>query len=97
MSLILFVCTLLVGVIFMAVALVLGLIALMDNPILAWLIIGSLFVVVAVIIYYVSLHATIKRINRRLDTIYEVSATVERSFHKVALYLRKVVDKLFTR
>ena len=97
MSLMLFMCAMFVGVLSLAVALALALTELLAMPIVAWLIVALLFIVVAVVIYYISLHTTIKRINRRLDTIYEVSATVERSFHKVALYLRKVVDKLFTR
>lgn len=91
MSLIAFVCSLIVGVISVAVSLALGLTVFVGSPILAWFIVGLLFIGVAVAIYYFSLHDTIKRIDRRLDTIYEVSATVERSIHKVALYLKKIV------
>lgn len=95
MSLMLFMCAMFVGVLSLAVALALALTELLAMPIVAWLIVALLFIVVAVVIYYISLHTTIKRINRRLDTIYEVSATVEMCFHKVALYLRKITDSLF--
>lgn len=60
----------------------------------AWLIISVLFLVAALIIYFVSLHTTIKRINRRLDTVYEVSATVEMIYHQVALFIKKIVGGL---
>ena len=83
----LFVCTLFVGVMALAVALALAVTELVGSAIIAWLIIALLFIAVAIVVYYVSLHATIKRINNRLETIYEVSATVERSFQRVALYL----------
>lgn len=87
----LFVCTLFVGVMALAVALALAVTELVGSAIIAWLIIALLFIAVAIVVYYVSLHATIKRINNRLETIYEVSATVERCFQRVALYLKNVV------
>lgn len=95
MSLILFVCTLFVGAMALAVALALVATELVGSAILAWLIVALLFIAVAIVVYYVSLHATIKRINNRLETIYEVSATVERCFQRVALYLKNVVSNLF--
>ena len=68
---------------------------IVGSAIIAWLIIALLFIAVAIVVYYVSLHATIKRINNRLETIYEVSATVERWFQRVALYLKNVVNNFF--
>lgn len=95
MSLVLFVCMLFVGAMALAVALALVATELVGSAILAWLIVALLFVVGAIVIYYASLHATIKRINNRLETIYEVSATVERCFQRVALYLKNVVNNFF--
>ena len=95
MSLVLFVCMLFVGAMALAVALALAATELVGSAILAWLIVALLFVVGAIVVYYVSLHATIKRINNRLETIYEVSATVERCFQSVALYLKNVVNNFF--
>ena len=95
MSLLLFVCLLLVGVISFVTALALWLSQLVGSITLAWLIVGVVLLVIALVIYFVSLHATIMRINRRLDTVYEVSATVEGIFHNVALYIKKIADNLF--
>ncbi len=95
MSLVLFICMLFVGAMALAVALALAVTKLVGSAILAWLIVAMLFIAVAIVVYYVSLHATIKRINNRLETIYEVSATVERCFQRVALYLKNVVNNFF--
>ncbi len=95
MSLVLFVCMLFVGAMALAVALALAVTKLVGSAILAWLIVAMLFIAVAIVVYYVSLHATIKRINNRLETIYEVSATVEKCFQRVALYLKNVVNNFF--
>ena len=95
MSLVLFVCMLFVGAMALAVTLALAATELVGSAILAWLIVAMLFIAVAIVVYYVSLHATIKRINNRLETIYEVSATVERCFQRVALYLKNVVNNFF--
>jgi ABC-type antimicrobial peptide transport system permease subunit len=93
-SVILFLCALVVGIIALAMALAQWLTELIGVAAVAWLIIGVLFLVAALIIYFVSLHTTIKRINRRLDTVYEVSATVEMIYHQVALFIKKIVGGL---
>lgn len=94
MSVILFLCALVVGIIALAMALAQWLTELIGVAAVAWLIISVLFLVAALIIYFVSLHTTIKRINRRLDTVYEVSATVEMIYHQVALFIKKIVGGL---
>ena len=94
MSVILFLCALVVGIMALAMALAQWLTELIGVAAVAWLIIGVLFLVAALIIYFVSLHTTIKRINRRLDTVYEVSATVEMIYHQVVLFIKKIVGGL---
>ena len=92
MSLILFMCAIIVGVFALTMALALWLGKLLCSATLAWVIVGATLVVVAVIIYFVSLHKTIRRINRRLDTVYEVSATVEALYRQVVMLIRRVIS-----
>lgn len=92
MSLVLFMCAIIVGVFALTMALALWIGELLCSASLAWVIVGAIFVVVAVIIYFVSLHKTIKRINSRLDTVYEVSATVDTLYRQVIMLIRRFIS-----
>ena len=92
MSLVLFMCAIIVGVFALTMALALWIGELLCSATLAWVIVGTIFVVAAVIIYFVSLHQTIKRINRRLDTVYEVSATVDALYRQVIMLIRRFIS-----
>ena len=92
MSLILFMCAISVGAFALAMALALWLGELIYSATLAWIIVGAIYVAVAIIIYFATLHKTIRRINRRLDTVYEVSATVEALYRQVVMLIRKVIS-----
>lgn len=91
-SLILFMCAICVGAFSLAMALALWLGELLCSATLAWIIIGVIWVIMALVIYFISLHKSIRRINRRLDTIYEVSATVEALYRQVVMVIRKVIN-----
>ena len=92
MSLILFMCAIIVGALALTMALALWLGKLICSAILAWVIIGAFYMIVATIIYFVSLHKTIRGINRRLDTVYEVSATVEMLYRQVVMLIRRFIS-----
>lgn len=92
MSLILFMCAIIVGVFALTMALALWLGELICSATLAWVIVGAILVAIAIVIYFVSLHNTIKRINRRLDTVYEVSATVDALYRQVIMLIRKFIS-----
>lgn len=92
MSLILFMCAIIVGVFALTMALALWLGELICSATLAWVIVGAILVAIAIVIYFVSLHKTIKRINRRLDTVYEVSATVEMLYRQVVMLIRRFIS-----
>ena len=85
-------CAICVGAFSLAMALALWLGELLCSTTLAWIIVGVIWVIMALVIYFVSLHKTIRRINRRLDTIYEVSATVEALYRQVVMVIRKVIN-----
>ena len=92
MSFILFMCAIIVGAFALTMALALWLGEMLCSATLAWVIVGVLLLAIAVIIYFVSLHKTIRRINRRLDTVYEVSATLEALYQQAMMLIRKVVS-----
>jgi hypothetical protein len=57
----------------------------------ATIIVGVIYLVVAIVVYFMSLHTTIERISRRLDTVYEVSAAIEAAYRQVVLFVKKVM------
>ena len=91
-SLVLFMCAIIVGVYALTMALALWLGELICSATLAWVVVGAILVAIAIVISFVSLHKTIKRINRRLDTVYEVSATVEMLYRQVGMLIRRFIS-----
>ena len=85
-------CAIIVGAFALTMALALWLGELICSATLAWVIVGTLFMAVATIIYFASLHKSIRRINRRLDTVYEVSATVEALYRQVLMLIRRFIS-----
>ena len=85
-------CAIIVGAFALTMALALWLGELICSATLAWLIVGAILIAVGVVIYFATLHKTIRRINRRLDTVYEVSATVETLYRQVMMLIRRVVS-----
>lgn len=91
MSLIIFLCAVLMAFIFLSIAVVLWLSEVMGSLPLATLSVALLDVALAVAIYFISLHSTIRQVSQRLDTIYEVSATIEMAYRQVVLFVKKVM------
>lgn len=91
MSLILFLCAALMAFVFLSIALMLWLSEVVGSLLLAAVIVAVVQVILAAVIYFASLHSTLKRISQRLDTIYEVSATVEMAYRQVVLFVKKVM------
>ena len=85
-------CAIIVGAFALTMALALWLGKLICSATLAWVIVGVFYMILATIIYFVSLHKTIRRINRRLDTVYEVSATVEALYRQVLMLIRRALS-----
>ena len=91
MSLILFLSAVLMAFILLTVAVVLWLSEVLGSLLLATLVVWVLDIIIAAVIYFVSLHSSIKRISQRLDTIYEVSAMFEMAYRQVVLFVKKVM------
>ena len=85
-------CAIIVGAFALTMALALWLGELICSATLAWVIVGVIFIVIALLVYFVSLHKSIRRINRRLDTVYEVSATVEALYRQILMLIRRFIS-----
>ena len=60
----------------------------------AVLIVGVVWIVAAVVVYALKLHATVVSIRRQLATIYDVSAMFDEWYRKILLFIKKVVGSL---
>ena len=58
------------------------------------LLIGVVWIVAAVVVYVLKLHATVVSIRRQLATIYDVSAMFDALYRKILLFIKNVVGSL---
>ncbi|MBO5856347.1 MAG: hypothetical protein J6Q62_06785 [Alistipes sp.] len=79
------------SLVFLSSALVVWVADVVGSLLFATIIVGVTYLVVAIVVYFMSLHATIERISRRLDTVYEVSAAIEAAYRQVVLFVKKVM------
>jgi uncharacterized protein (DUF983 family) len=76
----LFVLTILPAIGLLVVALVIWLSSLLGSEIWACVGVGAILLLVAMIIYFVSLRGIVNQLQERVDTIYEVLKIVKRGF-----------------
>ena len=79
------------SLVFLSSALVVWVADVVGSLLFATIIVGVIYLVVAIVVYFMSLPATIERISRRLDTVYEVSAAIEAAYRQVVLFVKKVM------
>lgn len=79
------------SLVFLSSALVVWVADVVGSLLFATIIVGVIYLVVAIVVYFMSLHTTIERISRRLDTVYEVSASIEAAYRQVVLFVKKVM------
>lgn len=79
------------SLVFLSSALVVWVADVVGSLLFATIIVGVIYLVVAIVVYFMSLHSTIERISRRLDTVYEVSAAIEAAYRQVVLFVKKVM------
>lgn len=89
-----FIVVLLLGLMFLSGALVVVLTELLGSLILALLIVGVIYVLIALTLYYSSIRRTLGLWRRRLDTVYDVSAIVEEVYRKAVAYLQKILGSV---
>lgn len=94
MSLLLCVLSLWLGVFALSVAMTIWLAQLTQSAILALVIVGVFYTLLSWLIYRLWLHRTISGWRGRLNTVYEVSETLELAMQRVRLIMKKVADLL---
>lgn len=94
MSMLMFIVVLLLGLMFLSGALVVVLTELLGSLILALLIVGVIYALIALTLYYSSIRRTLSLWHRRLDTVYDVSAIVEEVYRKAVAYLQKILGSI---
>lgn len=75
-------------------ALVIGLGEVIGSLSLSLIIVGATYAIIATTLYFVAIHTTLRQWQRRMDTIYDVSLTVELIYRQVAGYVKKILGGL---
>lgn len=91
MPLLLFMLTALIGLLLLSAACAMWLGQMIGNTVVALLIVGVVYVIIAVVLYFVAIHSTLRLWQRRLDTVYDVSLTVEILYRQAAGFIKKIL------
>lgn len=58
---------------------------------LSLIIVGAIYAIVATTLYFVAIHSALRQWQRRMDTVYDVSLTVELIYRQVAGFIKKIL------
>ncbi len=73
-------------------AVVLWLSEILGSTVLACIIVGGVFAIVAIIIYFASVRTTIERFRENLDTVYEVSRLAKSGYEWIIARIHALFD-----
>jgi hypothetical protein len=91
MPLLLFIISAIMALLLLSSALVIGLGEVIGSLSLSLIIVGATYAIIATTLYFVAIHTTLRQWQRRMDTIYDVSLTVELIYRQVAGYVKKIL------
>lgn len=94
MSLLIFIIALFLGLMLLSGALVVALGTFLNSWTMALVVVGCVYIVVAMAIYLLSVRVTLRSWQQRTSTIYEVSATIETIYREGVLLFRKIVESI---
>ena len=94
MPLLLFIISAIMALLLLSSALVIWLGELIGSLSLSLIIVGVIYAIIATTLYFVAIHTTLRQWQRRMDTIYDVSLTVELIYRQVAGYVKKILGGL---
>lgn len=94
MSLLFCALSLLLGLSALTVAVTILLSELTQSALLALVVVGVFYLLLSWLIYRLWLHRTMRRWRGRLNTVYEVSETLEVAMQCIRLIIKKVADLL---
>ena len=93
-SIVFFITAATAAVVLFVTALVMWLAEMLDSGALAAVIVGAVFALAAWIIYSVSVRQSIRYINDRMETVYEVAYAVRNWYKLVIRFLRSLLIAL---
>ena len=91
MPLLLFLISAIMALLLLSSALVIVLGEVVGSLSLSLVIVGAIYVIIATTIYFTAIHSTLRQWQRRMDTVYDVSLTVELIYRQVAGYIKKIL------
>ena len=91
MLVLIFVCAMLLGLMFLMIALTIWLSEILRSVFLALLIVGIALLVVAAVIYLCSLRWRMERLRQNVDMLWSVSAIVERAYQRLRLIVKLIM------
>ena len=94
MPLLLFIISAIMALLLLSSALVIWLGEVIGSLSLSLIIVGVIYAIIATTLYFVAIHTTLRQWQRRMDTIYDVSLTVELIYRQVAGYVKKILGGL---
>lgn len=94
MSFVAFILALLLGLMLLSGAIVVSLGTLMSSWVGAFAVVGIVFLLVAIAIYFFGVRRTMQRWQHRMGIIYEVSATIDHIYREARVFIKKIVGGL---
>lgn len=91
MPLLIFIISAIMALLLLSSALVIWLGEVIGSLSLSLIIVGATYAIIATTLYFVAIHTTLRQWQRRMDTIYDVSLTVELIYRQVAGYVKKIL------
>lgn len=91
MPLLLFIISAIMALLLLSSALVIVLGEVVGSLSLSLVIVGAIYVIIATTLYFTAIHSTLRQWQRRMDTVYDVSLTVELIYRQVAGYIKKIL------
>ena len=91
MPLLLFLISAIMALLLLSSALVIVLGEVVGSLSLSLVIVGATYVIIATTLYFTAIHSTLRQWQRRMDTVYDVSLTVELIYRQVAGYIKKIL------
>lgn len=91
MPLLLFLISAIMALLLLSSALVIVLGEVVGSLSLSLVTVGAIYVIIATTLYFTAIHSTLRQWQRRMDTVYDVSLTVELIYRQVAGYIKKIL------
>ena len=91
MSILMFLIPMIVALMLLSAACVVWVGSLAQNLLVGLVVVGLVWVVISVALYFGAIHSSLRQWRRRMDTIYDVSLTVELMYRQVATFVKKIL------